>query len=146
MICDDAYSVSLIGTSDYFLTTTTAAHELAHNLGADHDGEGNAKSCRANDSFIMSPYEPVFTKDMPYSRNPWIFSNCSVDAFKNVSKSKRCLRSVGVVYNDMEWKNFMTKLPGQIFLPDEQCKIINGANSYFCGVCTLYVLPVRTSK
>ncbi|KAK3575896.1 hypothetical protein CHS0354_034472 [Potamilus streckersoni] len=57
-------------------------------LGADHDGEDSAIACDPNDLFIMTPKETVFSRGQPYSRNPWMFSNCSVDAFKKTLKYK----------------------------------------------------------
>ncbi|KAL3856275.1 hypothetical protein ACJMK2_011049, partial [Sinanodonta woodiana] len=42
LVCDKLYKVSVVETRDYFFTMSTAAHELGHNLGAEHDGEGNA--------------------------------------------------------------------------------------------------------
>ncbi|KAK3576696.1 hypothetical protein CHS0354_024305 [Potamilus streckersoni] len=87
-VCDESLKSSVVQVRDYFMTMGTASHELGHSLGADHDGEGRATACRAEDLFIMTTKDLLFDKCVPYSRNPWIFSNCSVDAFKDVPKNK----------------------------------------------------------
>ncbi|KAK3591033.1 hypothetical protein CHS0354_026047 [Potamilus streckersoni] len=61
---------------------------MNRSLGASHDGEGDAKDCKAEDHFIMSSALPVFDPKDTYSRNPWMFSNCSVESFKKTLKTK----------------------------------------------------------
>ncbi|KAL3875287.1 hypothetical protein ACJMK2_038209 [Sinanodonta woodiana] len=138
-ICDDCYKASIVKTSDYMLTVLTAAHELGHNLGADHDGEGEGLACRANDYFLMSPKEHFFQESKPYSRNPWIFSNCSVESFKRALPGKTCLTNVGKFYDGDELWTFMKALPGEVFSYNEQCEFAFGHGSKLCGVCTLCV-------
>ncbi|KAK3588404.1 hypothetical protein CHS0354_013730 [Potamilus streckersoni] len=87
-VCDEGRRVSVVEAFGIFTTVSTAAHELGHNLGADHDEEDDAKACDPNDLFIMSPNETAFVRGKPYSRNPWMFSNCSVEAFKTTLPNK----------------------------------------------------------
>ncbi|XP_049522099.1 venom metalloproteinase 3-like [Dermacentor silvarum] len=48
------------------------AHEVAHSLGASHDGIGSSSECAENKNFLMYPYEfPPTTK---------VFSRCTKDA------------------------------------------------------------------
>ncbi|KAK3587255.1 hypothetical protein CHS0354_034399, partial [Potamilus streckersoni] len=54
---------------------------VVSSLGAVHDGEGAAKDCPSEDYFIMTSYERTFQPEEPYTRNPWLFSNCSVQSF-----------------------------------------------------------------
>ncbi|KAK3593454.1 hypothetical protein CHS0354_020219, partial [Potamilus streckersoni] len=132
-VCDSYYKTSVIKSADYFLTVNVAAHELGHNLGADHDGEDNATACRADDQFIMAPKAPTFNLFEPYSRHPYIFSNCSVKAFKDTLKDKMCLRNVGVPYDNEEWNGIIKTMPGQVYSLDQQCELIKGPGSRFCG-------------
>ncbi|KAL3875195.1 hypothetical protein ACJMK2_038122, partial [Sinanodonta woodiana] len=132
-VCDPYYKTSVVQSRDYFLTVTTAAHELAHNLGANHDGEGNAIACMASDNFMMTPLDPEINQTQPYSRNPWVFSTCSVEVFKESLKSKACLNNVGSTYSLLEWNQFTKKLPGQVYSLDKQCELFNGHGSFFCG-------------
>ncbi|KAL3875194.1 hypothetical protein ACJMK2_038121, partial [Sinanodonta woodiana] len=132
-VCDPFFKTSVIESRDYFLTVTTAAHELAHNLGSDHDGEGKAVACRADDYFIMTPYDPKMNKTNSYSRNPWIFSTCSVDVFKDTLKDKSCVTNVGQKYDEMEWNEFTKTQPGQVYSLNHQCELYNGHGSSFCG-------------
>ncbi|KAL3875182.1 hypothetical protein ACJMK2_038109 [Sinanodonta woodiana] len=138
-VCDDCHKVSIVKTRDYMFTVLTAAHELGHNLGANHDGEKEGAACRADDFFLMSPHDPVFRESKPYSRNPWIFSNCSVESFKRALPDKTCLFNVGQYYDQHEWSTFMLALPGEVFSYNDQCEFALGHGSRFCGVGTLCV-------
>ncbi|KAL3875288.1 hypothetical protein ACJMK2_038210 [Sinanodonta woodiana] len=138
-VCDNCYKASIVKTSDYMLTVLTAAHELGHNLGADHDGEGEGLACRADDNFLMSPTAHLFQESKRYFRNPWVFSNCSVESFKRTLPGKTCLTNVGEFYDGDEFWTFMQALPGEVFSSNEQCEFALGHGSRFCGVCTFFV-------
>ncbi|KAL3856707.1 hypothetical protein ACJMK2_011430, partial [Sinanodonta woodiana] len=131
-VCIQGVRISVIESRDIFVTVSTAAHELGHNLGAVHDGDKKARSCPAADSFIMSSHSPQFDPEKPYSRNPWLFSNCSVAAFKKILKKKDCVRTYGPPFNPEEWNDYMIKLTGQTYSLDEQCQFIYGPRSRFC--------------
>ncbi|KAK3581972.1 hypothetical protein CHS0354_003233, partial [Potamilus streckersoni] len=132
-VCNIGSRTSVVEAHDFFLTTSTAAHELGHNLGAYHDGEGSATACRAEDLFIMSPIVPRFDRTMRYSRKPWLFSSCSVEAFKSTLPAKACLANKGLYFDEEEWKQHVQKLPGEVYSTDEQCELINGHKSKHCG-------------
>ncbi|KAL3875188.1 hypothetical protein ACJMK2_038115, partial [Sinanodonta woodiana] len=132
-VCDNCYKGSIIQTRDFMFTVLTATHELGHNLGADHDGEGEGLACKADDYFLMSPLDPLFLESRNYSRNPWIFSNCSVESFKRALQDKTCLTNVGAYYNSNEFWTFMQALPGQVISYNEQCEFALGHGSRFCG-------------
>ncbi|KAK3588398.1 hypothetical protein CHS0354_013724, partial [Potamilus streckersoni] len=81
----------------------------------------------------MSPIETIFTQGKPYSRNPWIFSNCSVDAFKKTLKDRHCLYNEGSFFDIKEWNHFMMKSPGEEYPADKQCELIYGPDYSHCG-------------
>ncbi|KAK3600922.1 hypothetical protein CHS0354_013303, partial [Potamilus streckersoni] len=68
----------------------------------------------------MAPEKVEPNRTQPYSRNPWIFSNCSVKAFKDTLKDKMCLTNKAVIYNNEEWNRIIEKMPGQIYSLDRQ--------------------------
>ncbi|KAL3892099.1 hypothetical protein ACJMK2_004336 [Sinanodonta woodiana] len=135
-VCDTGKRTSVIESHMYSRTVQTAAHELAHNLGADHDGEGDAKACRPEDGFIMTPHGQLYDEFTPYSRNPWIFSRCSVESFKKKLRTKSCVKIAGAVFNILEWSKFLQKQAGDVFTPDKQCRLAYGPNSQFVGTPT----------
>ncbi|KAK3589759.1 hypothetical protein CHS0354_021086 [Potamilus streckersoni] len=108
-----------------------------YSLGAFHDGVGDAKDCDSDDLFIMSDSVLRPDPDRPYSRNPWIFSNCSVESFKKTLKDKECVMSLGDVFNKTEWKTFTKIEPGERYSPDEQCRHIHGFRSSYCGISAI---------
>ncbi|XP_060604120.1 uncharacterized protein LOC132756985 isoform X2 [Ruditapes philippinarum] len=127
-----SYRVSVQQDDDYFVVTSVAAHELGHNLGADHDGSGSSSDCKPREKFIMAPFITTFRTGEPYSVNPWRFSQCSIDAFKKFFGSVRCFLDHGDYYDKNEWDEHNKRLPGERFTLDEQCKLIRGDNSRFC--------------
>ncbi|KAL3866927.1 hypothetical protein ACJMK2_044174 [Sinanodonta woodiana] len=138
-VCIEGRRFSIIEASDYSLTMRTAAHELGHGLGAVHDGERDAKDCKASDLFLMAPlmYSPNIKKN--YTKNPWIFSNCSVNAFKKTLKFRACVKVKGNVYDEYHWNSYTMKEPGEVYSLDHQCSIANGGKSKYCGVRALCV-------
>ncbi|XP_064454649.1 venom metalloproteinase antarease-like TserMP_B [Ornithodoros turicata] len=97
------------------------AHELAHNLGCVHDGEGRdvsisshpgAKACPWTDGYIMSYVQN--------STNEFRFSNCCANQIKHVAQlpTRGCLRT-----NNTKYAMPTTKyLPGTNVTLDELCR------------------------
>ncbi|KAL3856272.1 hypothetical protein ACJMK2_011046, partial [Sinanodonta woodiana] len=132
-VCDIGDRTSVIQVQDYFQTVHAAAHELGHNLGADHDGENRCTACPAEDLYTMSKQFPQFGKSKTFSKNPWLFSTCSVDLFKSTLRQKDCVTNIGVIYDDAEWKTNVARPPGRAYTHRQQCQHIKGPNSDFCG-------------
>ncbi|KAK3579987.1 hypothetical protein CHS0354_025308 [Potamilus streckersoni] len=101
-------------------------------LGAVHDGEEQAKDCKAEDLFLMTPRIKHPDPSIPYTRNPWIFSNCSIRSFTKILITKDCVHDPGKVYNEKEWNEFMMKHLGEVYSLNEQCELIHGPRSLFC--------------
>ncbi|XP_041366888.1 zinc metalloproteinase/disintegrin-like [Gigantopelta aegis] len=112
----------------------TATHELGHNLGAAHDGENN--NCESSSQYIMASF--VGRRHDQIKLNPWKFSPCSVNYFKkslsNIKKhGENCLENTAKTGNPAEYRYHTSRLPGQIYSADEQCKFIKGQESHFCS-------------
>ncbi|KAK3583768.1 hypothetical protein CHS0354_022804 [Potamilus streckersoni] len=135
-VCLPGFRTEIVHSNDYFLTTTVAAHELGHSLGADHDGEGNATACNPDDLFIMTPRRKAFHPGVAYTKNPWLFSNCSVEAFKKTLENKDCVtRRPNYTEVEMdELNNLNLTQPGEEYTRDMQCQLIKGRGSVYCGI------------
>ncbi|KAH3711097.1 hypothetical protein DPMN_070597 [Dreissena polymorpha] len=126
------WRVSIVEDEDYFVTTTTAAHELGHNLGAHHDADSRTKKiafCPTIGNFIMGEWG-TFKSDDAYTVNRWRFSTCSVQQFKNYIESlgnNNCLLDIGDATD--EYKTHSSKQPGELYSPTEQCQLEYGENS-----------------
>ncbi|WAR10432.1 MIG17-like protein [Mya arenaria] len=123
-------STSLVEWRFDFITMATAAHELAHSLGAVHDGSGN--TCSADDSYIMAPRN---SPGLPASkgRHPWLFSTCSQKSFKqrvdllDAFGGNCLLRAAG------SSRIATTPRPmGKTYGADETCVNRYGAGSFVC--------------
>nr|XP_034302725.1 uncharacterized protein LOC117681592 isoform X2 [Crassostrea gigas] len=127
-MCSDQ-SVSVVEDHFDFAVLTSAAHELGHGLGAQHDGSGNA--CDSDDSYIMSAVSrPV------QNQNPWKFSTCSVNYFttfinKLIQEDKNCMAVLSPIYDPGTLKQY-TSLPGEIYDADSHCRHIAGPGSSLC--------------
>ncbi|XP_053383930.1 uncharacterized protein LOC123536674 isoform X5 [Mercenaria mercenaria] len=132
VVCD-WYRVSLHEDAMFYDMMSVVAHELAHNLGSPHDGKNEAADCPPSDHFMMDPYLKTFYENTPYTRNPWRFSDCTVNIFKSKLPSVTCLGSDNVVFYDKaEYDAFNELAPGEVFTPDDQCKMAKGETSYSC--------------
>ncbi|KAL3836856.1 hypothetical protein ACJMK2_022267, partial [Sinanodonta woodiana] len=81
-VCNVGKRMSTVEKRGYVWMVHAAAHELGHNLGAYHDGEEDAVNCSSDDRYIMSETIVENRPDEPYNKNPWLFSTCSINAFK----------------------------------------------------------------
>ncbi|ESO86915.1 hypothetical protein LOTGIDRAFT_166643 [Lottia gigantea] len=129
----DGSSTSIVEDRGGFQSIVTASHELGHGMDGVHDGENN--NCAAESRYIMSPRSD-FQEKPTNILNPWKFSSCSVSQFQtfltkilNDGSLSTCLR------DSIEPKNIpdiSSKIAGQVYGPDEQCRHIHGADSYVC--------------
>ncbi|XP_059148521.1 A disintegrin and metalloproteinase with thrombospondin motifs like isoform X3 [Physella acuta] len=141
----DGTSVSIIEDMGGYEAIHTATHELGHSLSARHDGEGN--TCRLSDRYIMAASSYNQTDDNRY--NPWQFSRCSksyINGYINQlvgTQRAQCLIEKQPISEVLPYVD--QRLLGQELPPDEQCKQIYGAKSFYCrtieaggnaGVCT----------
>ncbi|CAF1015162.1 unnamed protein product [Brachionus calyciflorus] len=126
-ICQKLFSGSLIEDKGAFESVRSFAHELAHNLGTDHDGLANSKECPEWDNYIMAP------KFFPYNQlNSWKFSKCSIKKMKEFlleSKNNECL--MNEPKENIDGSNYEL-YPGQIYNLFDQCQLLHGPNSTPC--------------
>ncbi|KAL3892140.1 hypothetical protein ACJMK2_004377, partial [Sinanodonta woodiana] len=133
-VCDAVKKISLILSTHYYRTVITAAHELGHNLGAEHDGnKEGATECPPDERFIMYHLPHSLNGTTPFYKNTWLFSTCSVESFKKTLISKECVKDQGSVYDTDEWTMFMRKEPGYVFTPNMQCYILYGPHHVYYG-------------
>ena len=127
------YRESIVQHAINVYTPNVAAHELGHNLGAEHDGEGN--SCLGSDGFVMATPIRYYINDS-VNLHFWKFSSCSMDYFDAFIKSltsqhKNCMAKRSALYNSSALSEYENELNGQIYPPDEQCHFLYGEDSYF---------------
>ena len=136
LICGEG-KTSIIKYTSYI--ENIMAHELAHNLGVNHDGEYiSMVNCQYNGNQLMNPA-------VLYNYSVFTFSDCSIRQMekslfdKNMTLLSRykCLTTK----NNPECKVFKkfldkskNKLPGLHFSLSDQCRILtNNTKSYWCG-------------
>ncbi|KAL4235465.1 A disintegrin and metalloproteinase with thrombospondin motifs 18 [Mactra antiquata] len=116
---------SCIVNEDTGLSTAfTITHEMGHNFGMMHDGDGN--NCKDTTGFIMSP-------TLSAQSGTFHWSTCSrhyMRTFLNAVQSE-CLTSHSRGTAELKFPN---KLPGEIFNADIQCKWQFGSHSKQCTI------------
>nr|XP_022333334.1 metalloprotease mig-17-like [Crassostrea virginica]XP_022333335.1 metalloprotease mig-17-like [Crassostrea virginica] len=130
-ICDtQGQSSSIVGENGDFMSVGVVAHEIAHSLGASHDGSSSGSgNCSADDNFIMAPQHQM---DPQRAKHLFRFSSCSsreiLQHFR--SQTPQCL-----IDNNHEFfysYDLDHRPPGQIISRDTQCKLVFGENSTLC--------------
>ncbi|XP_065325201.1 A disintegrin and metalloproteinase with thrombospondin motifs adt-2-like [Gordionus sp. m RMFG-2023] len=112
----------LISIIEGFKTSYIVAHEIAHTLGIEHDGQSNSKDCDPN-NHLMSPHFQG-----PYSD---VWSQCSRRNFRKNLRHYSCLyknkyENISEIIKLNTRKN---EYPGQIYKADMQCKIAYGQDA-----------------
>ncbi|KAK8769792.1 hypothetical protein V5799_013743 [Amblyomma americanum] len=94
----------------------TAAHEIGHLLGSDHDGYGTSTSCSEKDGYLMSPRAG--------GRQHFFFSNCSKNDIASF------MTTLDAYCLEFEWSthiasfpNATARLPGALINGTQYCKL-----------------------
>ncbi|XP_064598313.1 uncharacterized protein LOC135464722 [Liolophura sinensis] len=116
-----------------FRGLVTAAHELGHNLGSKHDGDGN--SCDTDQQYIMSSVSGPPSAGT--ALHPWFFSTCSITQFRTLMQEldrtgSNCLLSENPGYDSNYLGPYLTTQPGQYYDGDTQCVYSLGQGSFVC--------------
>ncbi|KHN78009.1 ADAM family mig-17 [Toxocara canis] len=134
-MCRGSQSASVVEDIGAMATAMIAAHELAHSLGAFHDGSGESSHCDSTLNYIMAPMVSG-SDDNEKFRNSFKLSKCSLKQIETflVNDTSLCMRR----HRGREKRLRRTsnsagrRKPGEIFLQQHQCKIAFGPDY---GVC-----------
>ncbi|KAI1723296.1 reprolysin (M12B) family zinc metalloprotease domain-containing protein [Ditylenchus destructor] len=142
-MCSGSNSASVVEDVGGLSTVVIAAHEMAHSLGAFHDGS-NA-NCSARNNFLMSPSSSGSEFGNNFD-NAFMLSDCSLAQIENFLRSNdsACLRQYSQLSNSENYNTKFTnikdkiteseikKKPGEVFDINKQCKLAFGPTY---GVC-----------
>lgn len=133
-VCDrQGRSSSIVGENGDFMSVGVVAHEIAHSLGASHDGSSGGGNCSADDNYIMAPQHQMNPQKV---RNLLQFSPCTSSQILQhfSSDAPQCL------YDDNHDFRYSYDLdlrpPGEVITRDTQCKLVFGENSTLCHYIT----------
>ncbi|VDM50169.1 unnamed protein product, partial [Toxocara canis] len=140
-MCRGSQSASVVEDIGAMATAMIAAHELAHSLGAFHDGSGESSHCDSTLNYIMAPMVSG-SDDNEKFRNSFKLSKCSLKQIETFlviwaihrNDTSLCMRR----HRGREKRLRRTsnsagrRKPGEIFLQQHQCKIAFGPDY---GVC-----------
>ena len=124
-MCSQEASCTIAEARSLGSTALIIAHELAHNLGVEHDGSGSNQDCDP-DNFIMGP---------KLSPGATSWSQCSKRQLSNfVSRYGDCLHDSAQGREEAgeeagEWEHGSGgALPGERFDGDDQCHLMYGGD------------------
>uniref|UniRef100_A0A0K0DYB7 Peptidase M12B domain-containing protein n=1 Tax=Strongyloides stercoralis TaxID=6248 RepID=A0A0K0DYB7_STRER len=139
-MCKKGKSTSIIEDTGS-TSTLIAAHEIAHALGAEHDGVGeNNKKCDKKLNYLMSPSVSSSENDTIFN-NVFTISECTredIEKFFNETSKNNCLRKLRPgkkrYFNEIEEKEQKDGIlkGGELFNRDKQCKISFGMEYEYC--------------
>ncbi|XP_052065348.1 uncharacterized protein LOC127705137 [Mytilus californianus] len=150
-----ASSVSIVEDNGVHGSISTGTHELAHSLGARHDGSGT-NICSSSSQYIMAGTGGVARNGNEL--NPWKFSPCSIDelySFLSGLGPGSCLSDEALIYDMDEFNQVTRNEIGQIYDANEQCRQRAGKDSFygwggglgeFTDICTSMACKSDTSK
>ncbi|XP_060564278.1 A disintegrin and metalloproteinase with thrombospondin motifs like [Ruditapes philippinarum] len=116
--------------------SASTTHELAHNMGVNHDQSYKDTSCPDDKMYIMAG-TLGFVSKVEDADHPWQFSNCSISVMERLMSTihtqdgKTCLERHS--YDINEYNTILTSPHlGEIYSLDEQCEFLNGKGSRSC--------------
>ncbi|KAM7364624.1 ADAM metallopeptidase with thrombospondin type 1 motif A isoform 2-T6 [Cochliomyia hominivorax] len=107
----------------------TIAHELGHILNMPHDDDDR---CKAYNKPGVKRKLHIMNSVMGDDIHPWSWSDCSrhyVSEFLE-KEDVTCLEDTPTKFI----RNYNTRLPGEIYSLDHQCKLIHGNQSRYCHI------------
>lgn len=139
-ICSNHRLSAIMYGTNHFLETVMA-HELAHNIGLDHDDinvvfpDGEKRVC-TDEMYLMN-------RRVSFRKSFYTFSNCSVQSFENNllnPETKTLFDFYGCLTenNPKKWINnykveSFKKMPGHFISLSDQCRyFLNFSKSYYC--------------
>ena len=127
--------VSVIHDGGQYATSQVTTHQLAHSLGAYHDGFDN--DCHASDGYVMAG--TAGTTNTNNIDESYQFSRCSKRAMWDflyylTANQTNCLTQRDNYVTTWEPSRYQEKYLGQRFSPDEQCMMTHGLSSRHCGI------------
>ncbi|VDP22865.1 unnamed protein product, partial [Soboliphyme baturini] len=135
-ICKIGESISLVEDLGGMATAAVAGHELAHSLGAQHDGDKINDYCPTDHNYLMVP---GVSSSRDTVANTFTFSNCTVKQIRehifrrNGSAVLQCLQRHRVrKRRHFGFKNIGAH-PGQLFDANQQCQLAFGATFRYCN-------------